>query len=161
LFFTAQHYRRNSDFFTFGHGGYYSPQLMTMVGPLFRYRSNLCKDYLIDFQAVVGWLHQDFDSSPFYPLFDGDVSGLNPAAAANALDDYDSKTKDELGFSFKLQGMKLLNRHLAAGGFAGLQRNTEFTEWQVGAGVSYFFDLQNLFWKRKDLFHEFGSWSNK
>ena len=161
LFFSAQHFRRNSDFFTFGHGGYYSPQLMTMVGPLFRYRSDQCKDYWIDFQAVAGWLHQDFDSSPFYPLFDGDVSGLNPAAAANASDDYDSRTKDELGFSFKLQGMKLLNRHLAAGGFAGLQRNTEFTEWQVGAGVSYFFDLQNLFWKRKDLFNEFGSWSNK
>ena len=161
LFFTAQHYRRNSDFFTFGHGGYYSPDLMTMVGPLFRYRTDLCKDYWFDFQAAVGWLHQDFDSSPFYPLFNGNVSGLNPAAAANALGEYDSRTKDELGFSFQLQGMKLLNRRLAAGGFAGLQRNTEFTEWQVGAGISYFFDLQNLFWKRKDFFHEFGSWSNK
>ncbi|MGD8256310.1 MAG: cellulose synthase subunit BcsC-related outer membrane protein [Desulfobacterales bacterium] len=161
LFFTAQHYRRNSDFFTFGHGGYYSPDLMTMVGPLLRYRSDLCKDYWFDFQAVVGWLHQDFDSSPFYPLLDGNASGLNPAAAANASGEYDSRTKDELGFSFKLQGMKLLNRRLAAGGFAGLQRNTEFTEWQVGAGISYFFDLQNLFWKRTDFFHEFGSWSNK
>jgi hypothetical protein len=161
LFFTAQHYRRNSDFFTLGHGGYYSPQLMTWTGPFFRYRSALCRGYWFDFQAAAGWLHQELDGSPFYPLFDGDLSGLNPAAAANALGEYNSRTKDELGYVFKLQGMKQLNGHLAAGGFLGFEKNTEYQSWQIGAGLRYFFDLQNLFWKADDFFNEFGSSSNK
>jgi tetratricopeptide (TPR) repeat protein len=161
LFFSGQHYRRNSDFFTFGHGGYYSPEVMTMAGPFFRYRSALCRDYWFDFQAAVGWLHQELDGSPFYPRFDGDITGLNPVAAANAIGDYDSKTKNELGYSFHLQGMKLLNHRLAAGGFLTLEKNTDYTQWQIGVGMQFFFDPQNLFWARKDFFNEFGSNSNK
>ena len=161
LFLSAQHYRRNSDFFTFGHGGYYSPDLMTMVGPFFRYRSALCRDYWFDFQAAVGWLHQKLDGSPYYPRFNGDISGLKPDAAANALGRYDSETKDELGYSFHLQGMKLLNQRLAAGGFLKLEKNTDYTQWHVGVGMQFFFDVQNLFWTRRDFFHDFGSSSNR
>jgi Flp pilus assembly protein TadD/TolA-binding protein len=161
LFFTAQHYRRNSDFYTFGHGGYYSPQVMTWTGPFFRYRSALCRGYWFDFEAALGWLHQELDGSPFYPLFDGDVDGLNSAAADNALAEYNSRTKDELGYVLKLQGMKQLNGHLAAGGFVGFEKNTEYESWQVGLGLHYYFDLQNLFWKTENFFNTFGSCSNK
>ena len=76
LFLTAQHFRRNSDFYTYGHGGYYSPELMTMVGPLVRYRTAICRDYWFDVHASAGWLHQHLDSSPFYPLFNGDTAGF-------------------------------------------------------------------------------------
>jgi hypothetical protein len=161
LFLSAQHYRRNSDFFTYGHGGYYSPQLMTMVGPFFRYRSALCREYWFDFQTAVGWLHQELDESPFYPRFDGNITGLNPDAVANALGDYESETKNDLGYSFHLQGMKLLNQRIAAGGFVKLEKNTRYTEWQIGAGIQYFFDPQKLFWERKDFFNEFGRNVNK
>jgi hypothetical protein len=66
LFLTAQHFRRNSDFYTYGHGGYYSPDLMTMVGPFVHYRTALCREYWFDVHASAGWLHQRLDSSPFY-----------------------------------------------------------------------------------------------
>ncbi len=156
LFATARHFRRNSDFHTFGHGGYYSPELMTMVGPFVRYRTAVCRDYWIDVQAATGWLHQRLDGSPFYPLFSGSTAGFTPEAAADANGQYASDTDNKIGFSLKLQGMQFLSPHVAAGGFAGLDNSSDSTEWMVGAGLQIFFEPQHRFWKRGDFFREFG-----
>jgi Tfp pilus assembly protein PilF len=161
LFFTAQHFRRNSDFFTYGHGGYYSPELMTMVGPFVRYRTAVCRTYWFDIQSSVGWLHQQLDASPFYPLSGGGGAGLSPAAAAELDKEYDSDTDEKIGFSVRLQGMKLLSQNVAVGGFAALDNTSDHTEYVIGAGLQFFFDPQNLFWTRKDMFGEFGKCSNK
>jgi len=161
LFLSAQHFRRNSDFYTYGHGGYYSPDLMTMIGPFVRYRTAACRDYWFDVQASAGWLHQRLDRSPFYPLFDGDTTGLTPAAAADANAEYDSDTDDKIGFNLKLQGMKQITAHLAAGGFAAINNSADYTEWTAGVGIQIFFEPQNSFWTRKDMFREFGKYSNK
>jgi Flp pilus assembly protein TadD len=161
LFVTAQHFRRNSDFYTYGHGGYYSPELMTMVGPFVRYRTAVCRDYWFDAQASAGWLHQRLDSSPFYPLFGGNTAGLTPAAAADADGEYDSDTDNKIGFNLRLQGMKLITPHLAAGAFASVNNSADYTEWTAGVGIQIFFDPQTLFWTRKDMFGEFGKCSNK
>ncbi|MGE5255994.1 MAG: cellulose synthase subunit BcsC-related outer membrane protein [Hyphomicrobiales bacterium] len=161
LFFSAQHFRRNSDFYTFGHGGYYSPELMTMIGPFVRYRAAACRDYWFDVQASAGWLHQRLDSSPFYPLFDGNTAGFTPEAAANANGEYASDTDDKIGINLRLQGMKLLTSYLAAGGFASVNNSADYTEWTAGIGIQVFFDPQNLFWTRKDMFREFGRCANK
>jgi hypothetical protein len=156
LFFSAQHFRRNSDFYTYGHGGYYSPELMTMAGPFVRYRTAVCRGYWLDVQASAGWLHQHLDRSPFYPLFDGDTAGLTPEAAADADGEYDSDTDDKIGFNLRLQGMKQITSHLAAGGFASVNNSADYTEWTAGVGIQIFFEPQNLFWTRKDMLREFG-----
>ncbi len=161
LFATLRHFRRNSDFYTYGHGGYYSPELMSMVGPFVRYRTGVCRDYWFDVQASAGWLHQRLDSSPFYPLFDGDTAGFTSAAAADANGKYDSDTDNKLGFNIQFQGMKLIAPHLAAGGFASVNNSADYTEWTAGIGIQIFFEPQNLFWARKAMFSEFGSSTNK
>jgi len=161
LFFSAQHFRRNSDFYTYGHGGYYSPELMTMVGPFVRYRTAVCRDYWLDLQASAGWLHQRRDGSPFYPLFDRGTAGFSPEAAADANGEYESDTDNKIGFDLRLQGMKQLTPHLAAGGFAALNQSADYTEWSAGIGIQVFFEPQNLLWTRKDMFREFGKCSNK
>lgn len=156
LFATARHFRRNSDFHTFGHGGYYSPELMTMVGPFVRFRTALCRNAWLDIQAATGWLHQRLDASPFYPLFSGDATGFTPAAAAEANGEYAADSDNKIGFSLKLQGMRLLTPHVAAGGFAGLDNSSDSTEWVVGAGLQIFFERQHRLWQRRDFFREFG-----
>ncbi len=161
LFFTAEHYRRNSDFFTYGHGGYYSPELMTLIGPFVRYRSAVCRGYWFDVQASAGWLHQQLADSPAYPLFDGDTGGLTPGAAAEAQSRFAGDTDNKIGTSLKLQAMKLLTSHVAAGAFAAVDNNSDHTEWTAGIGVQIFFDPQNLFWTRKDMFRDFGRCGNK
>jgi len=57
--------------------------------------------------------------------------------------------------------MKLITPHLAAGGFASVNNSADYTEWTAGVGIQIFFDPQNLFWARKDMFSEFGKHSNK
>ena len=161
IFFTAQHYRRNSDFYTYGHGGYYSPEIMTLIGPFFRYRSALCRSYWFDFQVSAGWLHQNLDNSPVYPKFNGDVSGFTPAAAADANAEYGEETDNKLGVTAKIQGMKLLTDQLAVGGFAGVDNSADFTRWQLGVGLQFFFEGQNAFWQRRDFFKDFGDCSNR
>ncbi len=156
LFATARHFHRNSDFHTFGHGGYYSPELMTMVGPFVRYRTALCRNAWVDVQAATGWLHQRLDASPFYPLFSGDTAGFTPAAAAEANGKYAADSDNKIGVSLKLQGMHLVTPHLAAGGFAGIDNSSDATEWVVGAGLQIFFEPQHRLWQRRDFFREFG-----
>jgi hypothetical protein len=128
---------------------------MTMAGPFIRYRTAPCRDYWFDVQASAGWLHQRLDSSPVYPLFDGDTTGFTPEAAADARSDYDSDTDNKLGIRLRLQGMKLITPHVAAGGFAGFDNSADHTEWTLGVGIQLFFDPQNLFWTRKDMLTEF------
>ena len=161
VFFTAHHYRRNSDFYTYGHGGYYSPEIMTIIGPFFRYRSALCRPYWFDIQVSAGWLHQNLDSSPVYPKFSGDVSGFTPSAVIDANAEYSGGTDNKLGVSAKIQGMKLLTDHLAVGGFAGVDNNADFTRWQVGLGLQFFLEKQNAFWQRRDFFNDYGECSNR
>jgi tetratricopeptide (TPR) repeat protein len=161
LFFSAQHFRRNSDFYTYGHGGYYSPELMTMIGPFMRYRTAACRDYWFDVQASAGWLHQRLDRSPFYPLFGGDTDDLTDEAAADANGEYDADTDNKLGFNLRFQGMKQITSHVAAGGFVSLNNSADYTEWTAGVGIQIFFEPQNLFWTRKDMFRDFGKCSNR
>jgi hypothetical protein len=57
--------------------------------------------------------------------------------------------------------MKLITPYLAAGGFASVNNSADYTEWTAGIGIQVFFDAQNLFWTRKDMFSEFGKSLNK
>jgi hypothetical protein len=57
--------------------------------------------------------------------------------------------------------MKLLTEHLALGGFAGVDNNADFTRWQLGVGLQFFFEKQNAFWQRRDFFTDFGDCSNR
>jgi tetratricopeptide (TPR) repeat protein len=161
LFVTARHFQRNSDFFTYGHGGYYSPELMTMIGPFVRFRTAACRDFWFDLQLSAGWLHQRLDASPAYPLADRGTGGLTPEAAAELSRDYDGDTDNQIGVSFRIQGMKLLTPHVAAGAFAAADNTADHLEWRAGVGVQIFFEPQNLFWTRRDMLTEFGGCNNR
>lgn len=147
-FLSLAHFRRNSDFYTFGHGGYYSPQLMALLGPFVRLRTAACRDFWIDLQLSAGWLHQRLHRSDRYPLEDRE--GF-----------YEADTDNRLGASLRFQGMKQLTPHVAVGGLASFGSSGDWTEWRLGAGIEIFFEPQNAFWTRRDLFREFGAFSNR
>ncbi len=148
-FLSLAHFRRNSDFHTFGHGGYYSPQLMALLGPFVRLRTAACRDFWIDLQLSAGWLHQRLHRSDRYPL-DEDREEV-----------YQADTDNRLGASLRFQGMKQLTPRVAVGGLASLGSSGDWTEWRLGAGIEIFFEPQNAFWTRRDLFREFGASSNR
>lgn len=62
-----QHFERNSNFFTFGHGGYCSTDHMISTGPLVRIESRPCLDFYVDIQISEGWMWEQTADTAFYP----------------------------------------------------------------------------------------------
>ncbi len=150
-FLSLAHFRRNSDFYTFGHGGYYSPQFFSIAGPFARLRTAACRDFWLDLQLSAGWLHQRLHQSRRYPLDDDlRVNGT-----------YNDDTDHLIGASVRIQGMKQLTRYAALGGLFSFGASGDWTEWMVGAGVQIFFEPQNVFSTRRNLFGDFGASSNR
>lgn len=161
LFLYAENFSRNSNYFTYGHGGYYSPKLMTMTGPFVRYRSDCCRLYWFDIQASVGWLHQETEDAPRYPLLDDGAPTLSAAAQADANGTFEGETSDELGHALRVEGWRLFSDHLALGGFAGTENSSDHSEWMAGLGLRWYFKPQNALWQRWDSFKRLGDGSNR
>ncbi len=147
LFFYAQHFKRNSDFFTFGHGGYYSPDLMTMLGPFANYRSPTCRKWQFDFQGSMGWLHEKTADSPRYPLFTRNSSLLGAEAEEEAQGTYQGLTNDDLGYSLSAEGWYFFTDRIALGGVLKGEKSTNHGEFLAAIGLKWFFQPQAGFWK--------------
>lgn len=161
LFFYGQHFSRNSNFFTYGHGGYYSPELMTIAGPFVRYRSARCRRYWFDIQTAVGWLHQETEDAPRYPLLDEVSAGLSAAALTEAEGTFKGETSDDVGYSLRAEAWRLVSDQLAVGAFAGAEDSSDHAEWVAGFGLRWYFKPQNGFWRRWDSFKRLGDCANR
>lgn len=150
-FATVKHFAVNSNFYTFGHGGYYSPELLFIAGPFVRFRTPSCRDYWIDMEGSVGFLYERTADAPKYPL-GASVHGLGSSQVTELGGSYQGKTETKLAYSARGEALKLLTPHLAAGVFGGVSNASDYTEAWVGAGLRVSFEPQKGFWAPKDLF---------
>jgi tetratricopeptide (TPR) repeat protein len=146
--FIFQSYKRNTNFFTYGHGGYFSPQnfiFMGLFGDFQKYWDN-DKSY---FRVVgnVGMVSFYEQSEPKYPLSD------------NNDEYYPSNRVSTLGFSIKGFYGKLISKRLSMNLALSLDRSKNYTEMGITFFVSYFFndvnrltDLDQRVFKRFDNF---------
>jgi tetratricopeptide (TPR) repeat protein len=80
---TAMHYDRNLNFFSYGQGGYFSPQQYYLASvPISWYTHKTRAEYQIKFSGGMQYLQQD--ASPFYPVSPRSavVSGMYPSASS-------------------------------------------------------------------------------
>lgn len=145
LYATGMHFDHNSNFYTFGHGGYYSPDFMLTAGPLFRYNTSSCKDYRIDFQISIGWMVEKNADAPKYPLHYEIVDDFTKSAIDELQGTYTGDDTEGLVGSMRFEGWKIISKHVAAGGFFSMGVSSEDFEWQLGANIEYCFDLRNAF----------------
>jgi tetratricopeptide (TPR) repeat protein len=154
LYLTGMGFENNTNFFTYGHGGYYSPDFMVSGGPIFRIKTPVCKDFWLDLQLSVGWMTEQTSDSPRYPLGNETMTALT---FPNALDEfqgrYEGETNSRLSYSVNFEAWKLLTRHLAIGGNVSMERSSAHSEWQTWIGFELFFDPQNAFWRQRSLAH--------
>jgi cellulose synthase operon protein C len=67
---SAMHYDKDLNFFSFGQGGYFSPQQYYLASiPISWYSRHPRFEYEVKFSGGVQYLHQD--ASPFYPVLPG------------------------------------------------------------------------------------------
>jgi thioredoxin-like negative regulator of GroEL len=139
-FATVKHYQRNTNFFTFGHGGYFSPEFFFITGPTLRYKTTPCATYSIDASASVGYMYYRTKDSPHYPLFDENLSALSGSAQGDATGTYSGENVSRLGFSGKVRGVKLFGNHWLGSAYLGFNNASSYNEWRGGVSLQYFFD---------------------
>jgi len=139
-FATFMHYQRNTNFFTYGHGGYFSPEVFFITGPTLRYKTTPCATCSIDASASVGYMYYETKDSPHYPLFDDNLSALSGSAQGDATGTYSGENASRLGLSGKVRGVKLFGNHWLGSAYLGFNNASSYNELRMGVSLQYFFD---------------------
>lgn len=126
-FVTAAHYERNSDFYTLGHGGYFSPSFFVMAGPTLRFRTHEGKPWWLDIQASAGYLNYQTEKSPVYPRKD------RPER-------YAGERFSGLGYSGSFKAVRFIAPQWAVGVHLDVDKSSDYTRWSAGAALTWFFD---------------------
>jgi len=140
LYFTAGPYMRwehstmNQNYYTIGHGGYFSPQFLWDEGLSLSFMTATDKPWLVKTSASVG--HQDIrqDASPYFPL--GSATILNAAS-------YPSSVNAELHYQLDISGVFAVNENLRIhASFLRSSSNVGYNESSYMLGLTYYFDQQ-------------------
>lgn len=144
LFLTASKFKRNTNFFTFGHGGYYSPKLFFMAGPLMSFRTKPCSPVWVEVDISMGYLKSRTETAPYYPLNRVEIGS------------YNGESSSGLGYRIKLKAFKLLKKpKWAVGSFLDINNSSGYTEWNIGLSLRYLFSPRNI--PLKNSVKQFGS----
>lgn len=153
IYLTGMGFENNSNFFTYGHGGYYSPEFMVTGGPIFRIKTPECKDYWLDLQLSAGWMTERTSDSPRYPLDNDSFTALSTDALDELQGRYQGETNARLAYAVNVDAWKFLTRHLALGGYVSMERSSAHYEWRTGIGLELFFKPQTAFWRQRAFAH--------
>ncbi len=130
-FASYKRFSKNLNSYTFGNGGYFSPQSFLAIGPFIRYQIRPCKSYWVDAQAAVSYLSYKTSNSKQYPL--------ETTGGASTLE-FAGENSSGLGYSAKMDGLKALTGKWSAGWSAGINRSADYTEWKAGLNLRYSFE---------------------
>lgn len=129
-----QHDSRNLSGFTWGQGGYFSPQHYTSVGLQAVFQTQDARPWVLAGQLQSGWQSVQQDASACFalppPLA---VPPCAPAAASRS---------SGLGSGTALQGIALLSPHWAVEASAQLRTGPAYQDRSVYLGLRYFFSTR-------------------
>ncbi|MGF6771544.1 putative Zn-dependent protease [Paraburkholderia sp. GAS199] len=145
---TLMRYDKNLSYYTYGQGGYFSPQQYVILNLPVEW-SGRNGAFTYDLKGSIGVQHYRQDASNYFPL--NDNSGRQGAAAANAafvgtgVDSgavYPGQSKTGVSYSLSAVGEYQLAPQLAFGATASLGNAYEYREWLAAVYVRYSFNKQ-------------------
>ena len=136
----AQHFAHSTDFFTFGHGGYFSPDTHYILGPFVNLQTQQCNTFIVEGQFGVNYFHAKSNSAPVDPL------------GRSVPERFSGSSSSGLGFAMNLKGQILLGNHWALGGTAEANKAADFTEVKAGINLQYFFEPRSKLLHRDGIF---------
>lgn len=139
MFITSRHFDRNTAFFTFGHGGYFSPDIFFIAGPFIRYKTEACKDILFDGEASAGYMYFRTEAAPHYHNIDDSAALLSSAAQTDLSGEYEGEKKSTVGMNLKLKAVKLINDNFGIGAYVQGNKSADFNEFSIGFVFQYYF----------------------
>jgi len=135
-FVFARTFGRNSDFFTYGHGGYYSPELQVVSGPFLQVRTREKSPWFLEGHLSLGYdIRKTADAPRFVELENDPIPFPDDPAAA----DYRGGREEGLGVQARLRGLLPLGQGWFAGGEGGLSTVGAYTRWHLGLLIRYRF----------------------
>ncbi|MFM0001625.1 cellulose synthase subunit BcsC-related outer membrane protein [Paraburkholderia dipogonis] len=145
---TVMGYNKNLSYFTYGQGGYFSPQEYVILNlPIEWTGRNGAFTY--DVKGSIGVQHYRQDASNYFPLNDG--SNRQSSAVGNAAQfgtsvqsnaQYPSQSKTGVSYSLSAVGEYQLAPQLAFGATASLGNAYEYREYLAAVYVRYSFSKQ-------------------
>jgi hypothetical protein len=115
----------NTDFFTHGHGGYFSPQDFLAAGPVARYTTPECRPWRLDVQGSVQFLHHSTSKAMRYPL--------DPVQS----EVYQGEDKTGVGLGARVEWSWEFTRGWELGAIAAGGRSSDYTSAEVGLSVRH------------------------
>jgi tetratricopeptide (TPR) repeat protein len=111
-----QRYDRNLSYFTFGHGGYFSPQQLIRLAAALSALSTEGRSFILDAEGSIGYQRHREDSSPLFPL--------SPDKASN----HASTRRSGVVLNLEAKGVWLLNSHWQLGGGFGVRTSPRYDD---------------------------------
>ena len=143
---TLMGYNRNLSYFTYGQGGYFSPQQYVILNLPVEWTGRN-GNFTYDVKGSVGVQHYHEDASAYFPLGDSTSTALRSAliSAGTAPDSnaiYPSQSKTGIAYSFSAVGEYQLAPQLAVGATASLGNAYQYREYLAAVYVRYSFTKQ-------------------
>jgi tetratricopeptide (TPR) repeat protein len=128
--FFGMHYAHNSNFFTYGQGGYFSPQAYYLANVPFSFQGRYGPNIHYNVVAAFGVEAFQQDSVPLFPL---DTA----LEVANSNASYSSQSVVSGNYDFKGELAYHLTDHWFAGGFLSLNNTRDYNNQVVGFFVRW------------------------
>jgi Flp pilus assembly protein TadD len=144
---TLMHYNRNLSYFTYGQGGYFSPQQYAILNLPIEWTGRN-GPFTYDLKASIGVQHYRQDDSPYFPLDPSLQSSTaarfagakQPVPDTNAV--YPGQSKTGVSYSIDAVGEYQLAPQLAVGAAASFGNAYEYREFVAAVYVRYAFTKQ-------------------
>jgi tetratricopeptide (TPR) repeat protein len=128
--FFGMHYSTNENFFTYGHGGYFSPQAYYLANVPFSFAGRYGPNIHYSAVAALGLEAFQQDSAPYFPL-DTALEVANNNAA------YSAQSVVSGNYDFKGEVAYHLSDHWFAGGFLSLNNTRDYNSQIVGFFIRF------------------------
>lgn len=125
--FTFEHYARNLSFFTFGQGGYFSPDYLFQGTLGLQFMTKEARSYLIKGGLDLGLQNYRQGATPVFP--EGNTEAI-----------YQSSDAQTFIANVNVAGLLLLSPRWALGGILGYNRTANYSEVMAGISFKYFFE---------------------
>jgi len=140
LSLSASSYADNQAFYTYGHGGYFSPQHFFSIGLPFAWAQR-GPNWSYQVQSSVGLQHIEQDSAPFYRDNAAQTALENYVASGNVLNTrYEAQSKTGIGYSLGASGEFRLGDGFFLGGALGVDNARDYRQFSGGLYLRYLFD---------------------
>ncbi len=139
IFLFARGFERNSNFYTFGHGGYYSPAQQIIAGPFFRLVTAVTSHYWLDVSCSAGLNYRKTDDAPRYAELGTVAIHAEDPGWQDLQGTYRGESETGLGVDARIRGILPLSNGWFVGGEASINNVADFTQWQMAVALRYRF----------------------